>query len=126
MGPTLTLISTENGHKFGGYTESLWFTPDIGYEGEFGNNTNSFLFNLNMHKKYYIGFNGEHAIYCHKLLGPSFGNTDLHIVNNCLTEQSSCFLETYSFAFEKTEICGGENQFIAKEVEVFLVKKKSK
>ena len=113
-GPTLTLIETDKGKKFGGYTPINWGTNINDSENITDEIT--FLFSLNSMKKY-IKCDKGNSIYSHKIRGPSFGSgVDLYIYNN-LNEgngNSGNFLKN-------NELTDGEKTFKVKEIEVFKV-----
>ena len=64
---TLTLIFSEKGRIFGGFTSETW---DI--SGKYKDDKKSFLFSIDKLKIYSYKCNGK-AIYCHKDFGLTFG-----------------------------------------------------
>jgi len=68
---TVTLVTLQNGAKFGGYNPSRWTN-----EGDYKNIPNTFLFSLTDGKesgpqKWHC--NDNNAVYCHPGYGPTFG-----------------------------------------------------
>jgi hypothetical protein len=68
-GPTVTVIKTNAGHTFGGFTTISWDQCN-----NYKNDTQSFLFSVDKQTKYPIVKNYEHAIRCLPGYGPIFGN----------------------------------------------------
>ena len=65
-------------------------------------------------------------IRCELDKGPTFGSgPDFKISNNCFSIQSTCYAPKSFLDMKRiNEFNGGENKFLVKEVEVFLVEKK--
>ena len=66
--PTITLVKTNNGLRFGGYTTQTWNN-----NLECKQDDEAFLFSINLRKKYNIQKGVECAIYCGGEYGPTFG-----------------------------------------------------
>ena len=118
QGPTLMIIETTDEQIFGGYTEKSWI--------KIGNisSPESFLFNLNIKKKYYI--NGKGFIHSSNYYGGKigFGDSDffeLCFFNNYLNNQESVIYGLSSYRFKSFEISGGKNIFTIKEMEVYKI-----
>ena len=125
-GATVTLISTRNGWRFGGYSDVPWESKFETYnKWDYKNSTNAFIFSINLKKKYNI-IREKFAIFCYERYGPTFGaGQDITIRENFLTENNSCSSPSSYGKMENTnEFNGGENYFIAKEVEVYLVEER--
>ena len=122
-GPTLTLIETTEGFKFGGFTEVNWTSPT---GPSYRQGKNIFIFSLDLQKKY-PARGGQAEIYCRKNNGPSFGfGPDIRIEDNCFTKNSSNFSPiSFSDMEIMDEFCGGENRFLVKDIEVYLTKIKN-
>ena len=78
-GPTLTLVKTTNNKIFGGFTPLDWKNQ--------GNNINdpsnqTFIFSLNLKKKYNMINKDGKGIYCSKKYGPNFGDGDFCLREN--------------------------------------------
>ena len=121
-GATVTLISTRNGWRFGGYSDVSWESNFQTYKWDYKNSTNAFIFSISLKKKYNI-LREKFAIFCYERYGPTFGaGQDITIRENFLTENNSCSSpSSYGWMENKNEFNGGDNYFIAKEVEVYLV-----
>ena len=125
-GTTVTLISTRNGWRFGGYSDVPWESNFETYnKWDYKNSTNAFIFSVNLKKKYNI-LREKFEIFCSERYGPTFGaGQDITIRENFLTENSSCSSpSSYGKMEDTNEFNGGENYFIAKEVEVYLVEER--
>ena len=81
-GPTLTLIKTTKDKIFGGFTPLNW-SNDGGYKTDLKNQT--FIFSLNLKKKYNMIKKDGKGIYCSKDSGPNFGNADFRLNENMKT-----------------------------------------
>lgn len=120
-GSTLTIVSTVNGWRFGGYTQTSWqsFPDPSSWMYKSGNDI--FLFSLNLKVKYPSKGAGE--IFCKGIQGPTFGNGhDFAVMDKCLVSESKCNSPvSFNGLREKNEFNGGNKEFLAKEVEVYLV-----
>lgn len=143
-GETLTIIQSDEGYIFGGYTEIDWDnTIWNGRVGEKNNarrngKGNEFVFTLkNPHNISPSKYNMQkswlnHSICCDVNLGPIFGCNDIRIENNCNIRNNSftfydfnpgeyCFDDTTG---KKRLLFTGKNRFIVKEIEVFKIIRK--
>ena len=76
--PTVIIIKTDKGIRFGGYTTQTWNCDE-----ECKKDENAFLFNLDNKRKYDIRKNAPFAIYCKENFGPAFGEGfDLFLCDN--------------------------------------------
>lgn len=117
-GPTICIILTEDGYKFGGFTNLNWENK-LGYKK---NDPNAFLFSLNKQKKYEC--NCEYVIYCNPEASVVFGNGhDICISNNWDEKTYSNF--PFSFGNKKSVWLNEmvPRKFKPIEVEVFALKK---
>lgn len=123
-GKTVTLISTTKNLTFGGYSDVEWETLKTSDEWKYRNSDNAFLFSMDKKKKYGTrkGENNK-AVFMRGINGPTFGfGHDLVVVDKCLREISSCNSPVSYRGMEKNnEFNNEERDFVAKEVEVFLV-----
>ena len=114
-GPTLTLVETNKGYKFGGYTP-FSFQSKIGYSPY--NDNQTFIFSLNQMQK----FNkkrDDSLVYFDPNFGPCFGQggSDFYIDKdlNCGFTINKSFLTNY-------ELTNGESgRFNIKELEIYKV-----
>ena len=85
-GPTLTLIKTSKNKIFGGFIPLNWESGEdlLKLDG----NNQTFIFSLDLMKKFDMLNKEKAAIYCDKLKGPIFGASDINIQSNmkkCVT-----------------------------------------
>ena len=122
--PTLIVIETTDGMRFGGYTKAEWkpvgkFLKTFGKK-LFKQDDEAFLFNLENGKKYSVK-EEKKAIkpdYSNALV---FGDGDLTITSGFLSKDSSSeFPKSYNG--NKLELTKGKNSFRVKDIEVFTVK----
>ena len=82
IGPSLTLIKTTNNKIFGGFTP-LNLKKNAGKIHDDSNQT--FIFSLNLMKKYDMLDKNQYAISCSSNYGPYFGNWDFCLRENMKT-----------------------------------------
>ena len=118
-GPTIIIIQTTTGYKFGGYTSINWDNTSSNYKKD----ELAFIFSLNKKKKFKIkSGNVGNAIYCTSSYGPIFGNGhDFYIVNNCKSSSNGTNTPSTYECDEKNGLTGGQSSFYVKEMEVFQV-----
>ena len=114
-GPTLTLVETKKGYKFGAYTPHS-FQSITGYSPKSDNKT--FIFSLNLMQKF-TKIKNDSLLYFDPNFGPCFGQggSDFYLNNNLDTGQTvnSSFLT-------KFELTNGEGgTFEVKELEIYKV-----
>ena len=120
-GPTLTLVKTKKNHIFGGFTPLDWKNEG----GEINDKSNqSFIFSLNLMKKYDMIKKGGKAIRCLKNEGPDFGDEDFSLMENMKKGRtfanSSCnYLSNYNL--ELTGSKGEYENFETEELEIYKV-----
>ena len=85
MGATITIIKSENGRRFGGYSSISWDKSKANYSTDGIN----FLFSLDT-LQLYKNTSGSNHTYHNESYGPTFGGGhDLYIANECLNNNSS-------------------------------------
>lgn len=118
---TLIIIKTENGLKFGGYTNESWEGNNVTKV----DNT-AFIFSLNNNKVYDIKSN-VNAIFCSPFYGPYFcgnNNPTLFVNDDSNTRGGICCKaaeSNYCGYFDDYEINNGNPNFRINEMEVFKV-----
>ena len=121
--PTITIIKSNNGSIFGGYTEELWESEE---NDECKEDKNAFCFSVDKNKIYEIK-NGEKAIKSSKDNGPIFYSKGFSIINiqnnpkknrcnTCSVSESN-----YQNMIEDYEINKGESFFTVNEIEVYQI-----
>ena len=117
--PTIVLVKTTEGNRFGGYTSFPWEIKD----GGIINDNNSFIFSLNKMKKYNI-LKPNNAIQTNNNYFAFGGITsDFCILNNCHSKNSNyCdhIFRTYSTT-EQYELNGGKKNFTVSSYEVYQI-----
>ena len=117
--PTITLIKTDNGIRFGGYTTQTWNNNE-----ECKQDDEAFLFSIDLRKKYEIEKGVECAIYCGGEYGPTFGEGfDLCLCNNFMGVNGSYsnFPKSYGKGSSTNELTRNNKNFRINDVEVYLV-----
>ena len=117
--PTITLVKTNNGLRFGGYTTQTWNN-----NLECKQDDEAFLFSINLRKKYNIQKGVECAIYCGGEYGPTFGEGfDLCLCNNFMGVNGSYsnFPKSYGKGSSTNEFTEKNRNFKVNDVEVYLV-----
>ena len=115
--PTIVLIKSKAGFKFGGYTTNTW--TGTGYKKD----ELAFLFSIDNKKKYQISkINSAHAICINSGSFAFGGGHDLSIFEQFKSNTShySNFPTTYSGG-DITELTGGQYNFIISECEIYYV-----
>ena len=111
-GATITLVKTDKGFRFGGYTSTSWSNIE-----EFQKDNSAFIFSLNKKEKYNIK-NENNAIYGGKINGPIFGLNEICVKNNCKTQGGECSEPSY-YNFSFSGELSGERYFKVIDYEVF-------
>ena len=131
IGPNITLIKTNKGYIFGGFTIKNWKhlfkdidkdDPDKGTEYI---DEKAFGFSVNNKKIYENGKPFDYVVYCNSNYGPCFRNYFFKIYNKCFTNGGICGkMENSNFKGQESnyEINGGEEKFNVNEIEVFQIK----
>ena len=122
LGPSLTIIKTNTGHIFGGFTSISWNST-----GNYYKDSNAFIFTIvNPHNipptKYLI--TNSSAIYCGSSYGPTFGGGhDICITNNAnqSTSSYSSFPSSFLDSTGKGNSTFTSCNFVVAEIEVFLL-----
>ena len=117
--PTIVLVKTTEGNRFGGYTSFPWENKNDGII----NDNNSFIFSLNKMKKYNI-LKPKNAIQTFNNYFAFGGNvSDFFIMNNChSTNGNYCDHSegTYSTT-EKYELNGSKINFTVSSYEIHKI-----
>lgn len=115
ISPTLTLVKTSEGRRFGGYTTCIWSVTKGGKK-----DGKTFLFSFDekkMFKKKEESKN-ERDIYCRKDAGPIFGGNDLYFYP---TLKKGYSLSPYYF-LDKNDLAKNANDdFDIDEIEIFKI-----
>ena len=120
-GPTLILIKTTKNKIFGGFTPLNWSQKN---DYEIGMNNQTFIFSLNLKKKYNMIQKDGYAIYCSKARGPEFGNCDFRLNENMKKGKTYANESTNFLSGNNLELTGGKGEceeFEINEFEIFKV-----
>jgi hypothetical protein len=122
---TLTLIQSDKGSIFGGFTPLTWWSgvaPDL--------NLGSFLFTIknphNLPPRIFRQCRAESPIQCHFAFGPTFGaGADLYVHDHCNANSTSYSQLGYTYTNDTgiadNAVLTGAYNFWVKEIEVFEV-----
>ena len=121
---TLTLIETQQGRRFGGFTKLFWDHSESFKSDDEG----AFIFSLDKKTKYNCSDQSK-VIYCSNKQGPTFGKgPDIFISDKFLTNNSSsCIKGSYGEKddidpnYTKTTFLAGIEIFKVKRIEVYQV-----
>ena len=117
FGATITLVRSETGRRFGGYTSISWDKGKSNYDTSGIN----FLFSLDT-RKFYKNTSGSNHTYHHESYGPTFGGGhDLYICNGCMSNQSSCTSKSNYEMTSAHELNGGTKNFKVLDYEVYKI-----
>ena len=81
-GPTLTIIKTTGNQIIGGFTSLEWKSLDSNHCVLEDKTRRTFIFSLNLMKKFEMFSNQKTAIYSYENYGPSFGDKEIFILND--------------------------------------------
>jgi hypothetical protein len=127
IGATLSIIESDYGLRFGGYTTHFWDSPSLGYYKT--NDLNAFVFSLSKMKKF-MCINQSQVIYCRKDYNVTYGGGhDIVIYHNFTSNSNnySIFGHSYnastlnSIEGDKNSYLAGSHKFKVKKVEVYKV-----
>ena len=115
--PTLVLVKTTEGKKFGGYTSISWKNNNGGKITDY----QSFIFSLDKMKKYEVQ-KPEKAIQTNDdYFAFGAGNCDIYIVDNCHSENSCDSRDNYGISGNKL---AGNETFKVSSYEVYYLEEK--
>ena len=120
IAPTLTLIETTEGFRYGGFTFQTWESPE---QSIFKKDKYAFIFSLDTEKKYEVT-DEEKSIQCSKFWGPYFGEGGaICVPDNFLSEKNAFYHWPSSYNIsEKDELTFGQEHTInISRYEVFQI-----
>ena len=121
IGPTISIIKTIKGYKFGGYAEKNWSKEGNKwiYDDE-----NAFVFSLD-HMKIYNPIKGKEKYYFGENYGPNFysfwPNKDMFATSGNYVLKRDTANQYFSGFMSDYELNGGEQYFTTQELEVFQI-----
>ena len=116
--PTIVIVYTKSGFKFGGYTSVEWnMTEFYTYKKD----ESAFIFSIDKKKKYELKDNNS-AI-CGDPKHFAFGGGhEIPIIDKCSTNILKDYSWNHSYKMnEKFELTGGESSFYVQDLEVYQV-----
>ena len=120
IAPTLTLIETKEGFRYGGFTTQCWESTE---QSIFKKDKNAFIFSLDTEKKYDVT-DEEKSIQCSMYWGPYFGEGGAICVPDNFLEEKNAFYQwpsSYDIT-EKDELTfGQEHNINVSKYEVFEI-----
>ena len=120
IAPTLTLIETKEGFRYGGFTTQFWESTE---QSIFKKDKNAFIFSLDTEKKYDVT-DEEKSIQCSMYWGPYFGEGGAICVPDNFLEEKNAFYQwpsSYDIS-EKDELTfGQEHNINISKYEVFEI-----
>ena len=120
IAPTLTLIETKEGFRYGGFTTHCWESTE---QSIFKKDKNAFIFSLDTEKKYDVT-DEEKSIQCSMYWGPYFGEGGAICVPDNFLEEKNAFYQwpsSYDIT-EKDELTfGQEHNINVSKYEVFEI-----
>ena len=120
-GPTLTLVKTTKNQVFGGFTPLDWKNEG----GEINDKSSqSFIFSLNLMKKFDMINKGGKAIRCLKNEGPDFGDEDFSLLQNMRKGRTFANKSCNYLSNNNLELTGAKGEceyFETEELEVYKV-----
>ena len=118
-GATITIVKSDKGLRFGGYTSISWNASKGNWCGDGVN----FLFSIDLVKYYKPFQNLQYSTYHNSSHGPTFGGgIDLYISDNCMNNNSS--YNNIGYTYKKNsnyELNGGTSNFKVIDYEVFQI-----
>ena len=120
QGSTLTLIKTTNNKIFGGFTPLNWKSQG-GLINDLKNQT--FIFSLNLKKKYKMIKKNGYGIDCAIVYGPNFGNCDFYVEENMKKGASYANQDCSFLSNNNLELIGKKGEFQDFEVDELEVYK---
>lgn len=122
ISPLLVFVKTTMNKRFGGFTMAS-FEATVNFKGK--KDDDAFIFSLDKYRTYDV-MEGQNAICCYKGYGPVFYGYEycnIYLAKNFLKTEGNVARKADRFqTIEDFEINDGEQKFLAKEVEVFMVK----
>ena len=118
-GPTLLLIKTTKNKIFGGFTPLDW---KKGIYGIIDKSDQSFIFSLDLLKKYDIIKKNEYAIRCASG-GPNFGNADIWLKSDMKKGEIYANSVCNYLSNNNLELIGGKGEYDSFQTEEFEVYK---
>ena len=112
--PTVVLVKTTKGHRFGAYSTIPWKNQ----KGQYSSSNKNFIFSIDKNKKYKI----VKTLNAVQSSDGYFGFFDFYLYNNCTSVNTNFVNSEKSYnTTEKYEINFGEQNFIVSSYEVYQI-----
>ena len=121
QGPTLTLVKTTKNKIFGGFTPLNWLSEGGGTNDP---TNQTFIFSLNLKKKYNMLRKNGRGIYCSNDYGPNFGDCDFDLKKNMKLGETYANSSCNFLSNKNLELTGGKGEheeYEADELEIYKV-----
>ncbi len=124
QGATLSIIESEHGLRFGGYSTLTWESPEDKYGKYKENDSSAFIYSLTHMRKFRCTDQSD-VIRCYKDYNVVYGYNDILIYNNFTANNSS--YSNFGNSYDSTDIdepkkyLAGSNSFKVRKVEVYKV-----
>ena len=120
IAPTLVLIETKEGFRYGGFTTQKWESPE---QSIFKNDEDAFIFSIDTEKKYDVT-DPKKSIQCSMFWGPYFGEGGAICVPDNFLQEKNAFYQwpsSYNIS-EKDELTfGQEHKINISKYEVYQI-----
>ena len=121
QGPTLILIKTSKNKIFGGFTPLNWLKTG---KHPFDKDNQTFIFSLNIMKKFDMRNPNQYAIKYNSSYGPNFGDCDIKLNKNLKSGESYANSSCNYLSNNNLELTGGKGEhenFVTDEFEVYKI-----
>ena len=113
---TVTFVKTKGGKRFGGFTDATWESKYCYKQGSKG-----FIFSFDNNEIYY-NKDSLYNIQCDSDYGPTFGEKDFYISNNCNKNNKSSEHSDQSYETNGREhVLTGASNFYVENYEVYKI-----
>ena len=112
MGPTLTLISLENGRRLAAYAQHSW----DGNKKSYINGDKNVLYSFNEKKSRISKTHRQHGQYSNMGYGPTFGGGHDFCMYADMTKVAYCNSHSFSGPATNVDVCGGGGKVVHLEV----------
>ena len=114
--PTIVLVKTTKGRRFGGYSSISWKDMD----GGFGEDKNNFIFSLDKQKKYTIK-DPKKAIQTTSYYFAFGGGSDFYVSNQCTSSTNNYNNNSGTYNTTETYELNGEYNYTVSSYEVYEI-----
>jgi len=116
MGPTLTLISLENGRRLAAYAQHSWDGSSSYIKGD-----KNVLYSFNYKKYRTSSYRPQNGQYSNMGYGPTFGGGHDFCMYADMTRVAYCNSNSFSGPASAANVCGGGRNMKVKHLEVYAL-----